>query len=83
MPSAPNEVQRRSSERSFIGIIVLAHTGRQLSENNGTDYFLSSLDLQIFRFTVCSLKLEHIVRNLETDVKTFIHKILKIKQVKR
>ena len=83
MPSAPNEVQRRSSERSFIGIIVLAHTGRQLSENNGTDYFLSSLDLRIFRFTVCSLKLEHIVRNLETDVKTFSHKILKIKQVKR
>ena len=77
MPSAPNEVQRRSSERSFIGIIVLAHTGRQLSENNGTDYFLSSLDLRIFRFTVCFLKLEHIVRNLLVYVKMLFRKFLK------
>ena len=83
MPSAPNEVQRRSSERSFIGIIVLAHTGRQLSENNGTDYFLSSLDLRIFRFLICSLKLEHIVRNLVANVKIFNYKILKMNKVKR
>ena len=83
MPSAPNEVQRRSSERTFIGIIVLARTGRQLSESKGTDYFLSSLDLRIFRFPVYSLKLEHIVRNLLANVKTSSHKILKIKQLKR
>ena len=77
MPSAPNEVQRRSSERTFIGIIVLARTGRQLSESKGTDYFLSSLDLQIFRFPVYSLKLEHIVRNLLVYVKMFFCKFLK------
>ena len=83
MPSAPNKVQRRSSERSFICITVLARTGRQLSGKQWSRLLLSSLDLQIFRFTAYSLKLEHIVRNLETDVKTYFNKFLKIKQVKR
>jgi len=46
-------------------------------KSNGTDYFLSSLDLRIFRFTVCFLKLEHIVRNLLVYVKMFFHKFLK------
>ena len=50
MPSAPNEVQRRSSERSFISIIVLARTGRQLSEKQW--YRLLSL---VIRFTNISL----------------------------
>ena len=77
MPSTPNKIQRRSSERSFIHIIVLARTGRQLSEKQW--YRLLSL---VIRFTnmllpVCFLKHEHIVRNLLAHVKMFCCKILK------
>ena len=50
MPSAPNEIQRRSSERSFIHIIVLARTGRQLSEKQ----WCRLLSL-VIRFTNISL----------------------------
>ena len=77
MPSAPNEIQRRSSERSFIHIIVLARTGRQLSVKQWCRLLSLVIRFTNISLPVCFLKHEHIVRNLLVYVKTFFHKFLK------